>query len=169
MKLARSRRAALELGPERADPGIARREVLQPSDHLEGVGRGVPYPGGAVPVVAVPTTSGTGSEVGRASVITDERDHTKKIIFHPRMLPARVILDPELTVGLPAHLTAAGTPCWPPWWVWPAAGGAAAESGDVCTQRCRAGMLTGRVRRTVAAGFTEPVEESPDSTGHGAG
>ena len=62
---------------------------------------------GIAPVVAVPTTSGTGSEVGRAAVITDERDHTKKIIFHPRMQPARVILDPELTVGLPAPLTAA--------------------------------------------------------------
>ena len=64
-------------------------------------------PAGIAPVVAVPTTSGTGSEVGRAAVITDERDHTKKIIFHPRMQPARVILDPELTVGLPAALTAA--------------------------------------------------------------
>jgi alcohol dehydrogenase class IV len=59
------------------------------------------------PVVAVPTTAGTGSEVGRASVITDTRDHTKKIIFHPRMLPALVILDPELTVGLPPKITAA--------------------------------------------------------------
>ncbi len=59
------------------------------------------------PVVAVPTTSGTGSEVGRASVITDERDHTKKIIFHPKMLPAIVIDDPELTVGLPPNITAA--------------------------------------------------------------
>ena len=62
------------------------------------------------PVVAVPTTSGTGSEVGRASVITDisdEGDHTKKIIFHPNMVPARVILDPAVTVGLPAPLTAA--------------------------------------------------------------
>ncbi|MDX1513979.1 MAG: iron-containing alcohol dehydrogenase [Gammaproteobacteria bacterium] len=62
---------------------------------------------GMAPVVAVPTTSGTGSEVGRASVITDERDHTKKIIFHPKMLPAIVIDDPELTVGLPAPITAA--------------------------------------------------------------
>ena len=62
---------------------------------------------GMAPVVALPTTSGTGSEVGRASVITDERDHTKKIIFHPHMLPGRVILDPELTIGLPAALTAA--------------------------------------------------------------
>ncbi len=63
---------------------------------------------GMLPVVAVPTTSGTGSETGRASVITDARaEHTKRIIFHPRMMPGRVILDPELTVGLPAHLTAA--------------------------------------------------------------
>mgnify|MGYP000687031060 FL=1 len=62
---------------------------------------------GMAPVVAVPTTAGTGSEVGRASVITDERDHTKKIIFHPRMLPALVIADPELTLGLPPKITAA--------------------------------------------------------------
>ncbi|HSS64054.1 MAG TPA: iron-containing alcohol dehydrogenase [Gammaproteobacteria bacterium] len=62
---------------------------------------------GIAPVVAVPTTSGTGSEVGRASVITDGRDHTKKIIFHPKMMPAIVIDDPELTVGLPSHITAA--------------------------------------------------------------
>ncbi|HSQ70110.1 MAG TPA: iron-containing alcohol dehydrogenase, partial [Steroidobacteraceae bacterium] len=62
---------------------------------------------GMAPVVAVPTTAGTGSEVGRASVITDLADHTKKIIFHPRMLPALVIEDPELTVGLPAQVTAA--------------------------------------------------------------
>ena len=59
------------------------------------------------PVIAVPTTSGTGSEVGRASVITDPGTHTKRIIFHPNMLPAIVILDAELTVGLPPHLTAA--------------------------------------------------------------
>ena len=64
-------------------------------------------PAGIAPIVGVPTTAGTGSEVGRASVITDVRDHTKKIIFHPRMLPGQVILDPELTVGLPAHITAA--------------------------------------------------------------
>ncbi len=58
------------------------------------------------PVIAIPTTSGTGSEVGRASVITDESDQTKKIIFHPKMLPVCVILDPEVTVGLPPALTA---------------------------------------------------------------
>ncbi|MBL8267417.1 iron-containing alcohol dehydrogenase [Steroidobacter sp.] len=62
---------------------------------------------GMAPTVAVPTTSGTGSEVGRASVITDVRDHIKKIIFHPKMLPAIVIADPELTLGLPAPVTAA--------------------------------------------------------------
>jgi len=59
------------------------------------------------PVVAVPTTSGTGSEVGRASVITDSENHIKRIIFHPNMLPAIVILDPQLSAGLPAKLTAA--------------------------------------------------------------
>lgn len=62
---------------------------------------------GMAPTVAVPTTSGTGSEVGRAAVITDTRAHTKKIIFHPKMLPAVVIADPELTLGLPAQVTAA--------------------------------------------------------------
>ena len=62
---------------------------------------------GMAPVVAVPTTSGTGSEVGRASVIVKEDEHRKVIIFHPRMLPGRVIADPELTVGLPAAITAA--------------------------------------------------------------
>ncbi|MVW76530.1 iron-containing alcohol dehydrogenase [Pseudomonas xionganensis] len=62
---------------------------------------------GMAPVVAVPTTAGTGSEVGRASVITDEAAHIKRIIFHARMLPAVVILDPELCIGLPAKITAA--------------------------------------------------------------
>ncbi len=62
---------------------------------------------GIAPIIAVPTTSGTGSEVGRASVITDESNHVKKIIFHPKMLPSIVIDDPELTVGLPPHITAA--------------------------------------------------------------
>ncbi len=62
---------------------------------------------GMAPVVAVPTTAGTGSEVGRASVIIDPRDQVKKIIFHPRMMPAFVIEDPQLTVGLPPHVTAA--------------------------------------------------------------
>jgi alcohol dehydrogenase len=64
-------------------------------------------PDGIAPVVAIPTTSGTGSEVGRAGVITDAATHTKKIIFHPKMMPAITLCDPELTLGLPAHLTAA--------------------------------------------------------------
>lgn len=58
------------------------------------------------PVIAVPTTAGTGSEVGRAGVITKEDTHEKKIIFHPKMLPVVTICDPELTVPLPARLTA---------------------------------------------------------------
>ncbi len=58
------------------------------------------------PIVAVPTTAGTGSEVGRASVITNSRTHEKKIIFHPLVLPKVVICDPELTVGMPAAITA---------------------------------------------------------------
>jgi alcohol dehydrogenase class IV len=62
---------------------------------------------GIAPVVAVPTTAGTGSEVGRAAIITDEQQQMKKIIFHPAMLPQRVILDPELSVGLPPDITAA--------------------------------------------------------------
>ena len=62
---------------------------------------------GMAQTIAVPTTAGTGSEVGRASVILDEASHLKKIIFHPKMLPAVVIADPELTVGLPPRITAA--------------------------------------------------------------
>ena len=58
------------------------------------------------PVVAVPTTAGTGSEVGRAGVITQEATQTKKVIFHPKMMPKVVICDPELTVGLPPYITA---------------------------------------------------------------
>ena len=58
------------------------------------------------PIVAVPTTSGTGSEVGRAGVATHEGMQTKKVIFHPRMMPGVVICDPELVAGLPANLTA---------------------------------------------------------------
>ena len=54
-------------------------------------------PAGIYPSIAVPTTAGTGSETGRASVITDEKTHTKKVIFHPKMMPAIVIADPELT------------------------------------------------------------------------
>lgn len=58
------------------------------------------------PIIAVPTTAGTGSEVGRASVITNSETHVKKIIFHPKVLPAVVICDPELTTGMPKFITA---------------------------------------------------------------
>jgi alcohol dehydrogenase class IV len=57
------------------------------------------------PVVAVPTTAGTGSEVGRAGVITQEATNTKKVIFHPKMMPKVVICDPELTAGMPPAIT----------------------------------------------------------------
>lgn len=61
---------------------------------------------GILPIIAVPTTAGTGSEVGRAAVITDQDSHTKKVIFHPQMMPGIVISDAELTAGLPPALTA---------------------------------------------------------------
>ena len=61
----------------------------------------------------MPTTAGTGSEVGRAGVILNEETHQKKIIFHPKMMPGIVIADPELTVGLPPKITAAtGFDAW---------------------------------------------------------
>ena len=62
---------------------------------------------GLLPLVAIPTTAGTGSEVGRSSVITLDATHRKAVLFHPEMLAKLVILDPVLTVGLPPHLTAA--------------------------------------------------------------
>jgi alcohol dehydrogenase class IV len=62
-------------------------------------------PKGILPIIAVPTTAGTGSEVGRAGVITDETTHTKKVIFHPLMMPKITICDPELTVGMPKAIT----------------------------------------------------------------
>jgi alcohol dehydrogenase class IV len=58
------------------------------------------------PIVAVPTTAGTGSEVGRAGVLTNSATHKKKIIFHPKLMPAAVICDPALTVGMPRFITA---------------------------------------------------------------
>lgn len=63
-------------------------------------------PAAIAPIVAVPTTAGTGSEVGRASVLTNSVTHEKKIIFHPKILPTVVICDPELTVGMPKAITA---------------------------------------------------------------
>ena len=59
------------------------------------------------PIIAVPTTAGTGSEVGRAALIVETETTRKVIIFHPQMLPKIVLLDADFTVGLPPHLTAA--------------------------------------------------------------
>jgi alcohol dehydrogenase class IV len=61
---------------------------------------------GIAPIICVPTTAGTGSEVGRAGVLSNSETHEKKIIFHPKMLAQVVICDPELTVGMPAAITA---------------------------------------------------------------
>ena len=58
------------------------------------------------PIIAVPTTAGTGSEVGRAGVLTNSATHKKKIIFHPKLMPAITICDPALTVGMPKFITA---------------------------------------------------------------
>jgi len=63
-------------------------------------------PNGIAPIIAVPTTAGTGSEVGRAGVLTNSVTHVKKIIFHPKILPSVTICDPELTVGMPRFITA---------------------------------------------------------------
>ena len=63
-------------------------------------------PDGILPVIAVPTTAGTGSEVGRAGVITNEKTATTKVIFHPKLMPVIVIADPALTSGMPPFITA---------------------------------------------------------------
>src|SRR5262245_3920307 len=63
-------------------------------------------PSAILPIIAVPTTAGTGSEVGRAGVITDAATHRKKVIFHPLMMPKTAICDPELTLGMPPGTTA---------------------------------------------------------------
>lgn len=76
-------------------------------DYEDGKPDGLPVDQPIPYIVALPTTAGTGSEVGRSSVISDNDTHQKKIIFTPRILPAVVLADPELTLGLPAHLTAA--------------------------------------------------------------
>ena len=75
---------------------------------LEDIGDGWTRanPDTIAPIIAVPTTAGTGSEVGRAGVLTDSATHRKKIIFHPKLMPVVTICDPELTVGMPAFITA---------------------------------------------------------------
>jgi alcohol dehydrogenase len=77
-------------------------------DHLEGVGRGVPYPGGALPVVAVPTTAGTGSEATRNAVITERGpDGYKRSFRDESMVPADAVVDPDLLATAPRSLIAA--------------------------------------------------------------
>jgi alcohol dehydrogenase class IV len=76
-------------------------------DYEDGKEDALPVDGRMPLVIAIPTTAGTGSEVGRSSVISDDETKAKKIIFDPRMLPPIAIADPELTVGLPRPITAA--------------------------------------------------------------
>ena len=97
--------SALDVGKVIAFMSGQRRPLWDFEDREDWWSRADPE--GVAPIIAVPTTAGTGSEVGRAGVILDEAEQVKKIIFHPRMMPAIVILDPELTVGLPTHVTAA--------------------------------------------------------------
>jgi len=78
------------------------------NDYVESMAKNrISNPDSIKPFIAVPTTAGTGSETSRAAAIINDETKVKKIIFHPRMLPTLTILDPELTVGMPAFLTAA--------------------------------------------------------------
>ena len=96
--------SALDLGKLIAFQAGQKRPVWDFEDIGDWWTRADPFV--IAPIVAVPTTAGTGSEVGRAGVVTHEATHTKKVIFHPKMLPAIVIADPELTVGMPPFITA---------------------------------------------------------------
>jgi alcohol dehydrogenase class IV len=96
--------AALDVAKAIALMAVHPGDVLEYAwDHpnVRPIAKELPY------LVAVPTTAGTGSEVGRASVISDDATHVKKIIFSPRLLAKAVFADPELTLDLPPHLTAA--------------------------------------------------------------
>src|SRR5438309_5746600 len=96
--------AALDVAKAIALMAVHSGDVLEYAwDHpkVRPIERELPY------FVALPTTSGTGSEVGRSSVISDDATHIKKIIFSPRLLAKAVFADPELTLDLPAHITAA--------------------------------------------------------------
>ncbi len=86
----------------RSSPSWPARRGRCGISRMSATGGRAPIPTAIAPIIAVPTTAGTGSEVGRAGVITDETTHTKKVIFHPLMMPKIVIADPELTVGMPA-------------------------------------------------------------------
>jgi len=96
--------AALDVAKAIALMAVHSGDVLEYAwDHpdVRPIERELPY------FVALPTTAGTGSEVGRSSVISDDKTHIKKIIFSPRLLAKAVFADPELTLDLPAHITAA--------------------------------------------------------------
>jgi alcohol dehydrogenase class IV len=97
--------SALDTGKSVAFVGGQSRPWLDFADYETAMK--VAVTAGLPPVVTVATTSGTGSEVGRAAVFTDEATKTKRIIFHPAMMPRIVIDDPELTLGLPPKVTAA--------------------------------------------------------------
>tara|TARA_B110001452_G_scaffold257467_1_gene251704 strand:+ start:12 stop:1253 length:1242 start_codon:yes stop_codon:yes gene_type:complete len=78
------------------------------NDYVESMARNrISNPDNIKPFIAIPTTAGTGSETSRAAAIINDDTKVKKIVFHPRMLPTLTILDPKLTVGMPAFLTAA--------------------------------------------------------------
>jgi len=78
------------------------------NDYVESMVKNrITNPDNVKPLIAVPTTAGTGSETSRAAAIINDETKVKKIVFHPRMLPTLTILDPKLTVGMPAFLTAA--------------------------------------------------------------
>jgi alcohol dehydrogenase class IV len=77
-----------------------------PYDYLEVIGRALPLPNGPLPVVAMPTTAGTGSEVTRNAVLASPEHQVKVSVRSPLMLPRVAIVDPELTMGMPAHITA---------------------------------------------------------------
>ena len=78
------------------------------NDYVESMAKNrISNPDNIKPFIAIPTTAGTGSETSRAAAIINDETKVKKIVFHPRMLPTLTILDPELTLGMPAFLTAA--------------------------------------------------------------
>lgn len=96
--------AALDVAKAIALMAVHEGDVLEYAwDHPRArpIERELPY------FVALPTTAGTGSEVGRSSVISDDKTRIKKIIFSPKLLAKAVFADPELTLDLPAHMTAA--------------------------------------------------------------
>jgi alcohol dehydrogenase class IV len=96
--------AALDVAKAVALMAVHEGDILEYAwDHpqVRPIGNALPY------FVALPTTSGTGSEVGRSSVISEESTHVKKIVFNPALLARAVFADPELTLGLPAPVTAA--------------------------------------------------------------